>query len=541
MNKHRGMTVKKNIYAILIISFVSSILFASNEIDVKSTLSNVKVFLRGAQLSYSATAKIEKGINNIVFTGLASNIDRNSINVSSKGDAIILSVVQRFDFLRQSEKTPQIKSLEDSLESQNKSLAFNQNEIDVLKSEIDLILANKNIGNEKVGVSVVELQKMAEFYRKRLAEIKNKNFDLTISQKKIQKNIERIQNQLNELNSQLNKPTNEIVVTVSGKTAGTIEFDLSYLIYDAGWQPIYDVRVDKINSPAQLNYNANVWQNSSIDWKDVDVILSTRNPNANNNKPELNPWFIDFARPIAYQKIMKDEAARFVDNLSLQAVSEATAPSETMADYINVVETQLSVEFTPMIKYSIPSDNKPHSVSLQEFNIPAKYEYYAVPKLDNNAFLVARLTDWANYYLLPGQANIFFDNSYVGQSYVNPITTKDTLTLSLGCDKNISISRDVLKDYSEDKFLSSNVDRMFAFEIKVKNNKKTAVKIIVEDQIPISKHEDILVKLIDSSGAVYDQQTGKLKWIVEIEAGKSISKKMVYSVKYPGDKQIQGL
>lgn len=541
MNKHRGMTVKKNIYAILIISFVSSILFASDEIDVKSTLSNVKVFLRGAQLSYSATAKIEKGINNIVFTGLASNIDRNSINVSSIGDAIILSVVQRFDFLRQSEKTPQIKSLEDSLESQNKSLAFNQNEIDVLKSEIDLILANKNIGNEKVGVSVVELQKMAEFYRKRLAEIKNKNFDLTISQKKIQKNIERIQNQLNELNSQLNKPTNEIVLTVSGKTAGTIEFDLSYLIYDAGWQPIYDVRVDKINSPAQLNYNANVWQNSSIDWKDVDVILSTRNPNANNNKPELNPWFIDFARPIAYQKMMKDEAARFVDNLSLQAVSEAAAPSETMADYINVVETQLSVEFTPTIKYSIPSDNKPHSVSLQEFNIPAKYEYYVVPKLDNNAFLVARLTDWANYYLLPGQANIYFDNSYVGQSYVNPITTKDTLTLSLGRDKNISASRDVLKDYSEDKFLSSNVERTFGFEIKVKNNKKTAVKIIVEDQIPISKHEDIFVKLIDSSGAVYDRQTGKLKWIVEIEAGKSISKKMVYSVKYPGDKQIQGL
>ena len=151
-------------------------------------------------------------------------------------------------------------------------LAFNQNENDVLKYEVDLILANKNIGNEKVGVSVAELQKMAEFYRKRFAEIKNKMFDLSLSQKKIQKNIERIQNQLNELNNQLNKPTNEVVVTVSSKTAGTIEINLSYLIYDAGWQPVYDVRVDKINSPAQLSYKANVWQNCGFDWKNIDIV-----------------------------------------------------------------------------------------------------------------------------------------------------------------------------------------------------------------------------------------------------------------------------
>ena len=534
--------MKKVINTLFITLLVSQALFAADDILVKPSLTNVKVFLRGAQLSYFTSVKVDKGFNDIVFTGLASNIDRNSINISAKGDAIIMSVVQRFDYLRAQEKTPQIKTLEDSLESQNKLLVFNQNEIEVLKYEIDLILANKNIGNEKVGVSVTELQKMAEFYRKRLSEIKNKMFDLTLNAKKIQKNIERIQNQLNELNNQLNKPTNEIVVTVSGKTSGTVDINLSYLIYDAGWQPAYDVRVDKINSPAQLSYKANVWQNCGFDWKNIEIVLSTRNPNVNNNKPEIYPWFIDFLRPVAYREMMK--AGAVSNSVALQAqmpIKDEVSQAETMADYFEAVETQLSVEFTPTIKYSIPSDNKPHSVALQEFSVPAKYEYYAAPKLDNNAFLVARLTDWANYNLLPGQANIYFENSYVGQSSINPATTKDTLTLSLGRDQNISISRDVLKDFSEDKFLSSNVERTFAFDIKIKNNKKAAVIIIVEDQIPISKNEDIIVKLIDSSNAVYDQQSGKLKWMVEIEAGKSISKKMVYSVKYPGDKQIQGL
>jgi len=534
--------MKKVIYSLIISLLISQAFFAADDILVKPSLSNVKVFLRGAQLSYFASVKVDKGFNDIVFTGLASNIDRNSINVSAKGDAIIMSVVQRFDYLRTPEKTPQIKMLEDSLESQNKLLVFNQNEMDVLKYEIDLILANKNIGNEKVGVSVAELQKMAEFYHKRLSEIKNKMFDLTLNAKKIQKNIERIQNQLNELNNQLNKPTNKIVVTVSGKASGTVDIDLSYLIYDAGWQPAYDVRVDKINSPAQLSYKANVWQNCGFDWKNIGIVLSTRNPNVNNNKPELYPWFIDFMRPVAYREMMKAGAvSNAVASQAQMPVKDEVSQAETMADYFEVVETQLSVEFTPTIRYSIPSDNKPHSVALQEFSVQAKYEYYAAPKLDNNAFLVARLTDWANYNLLPGQANIYFENSYIGQSSINPSTTKDTLILSLGRDQNISISREVLKDFSEDKFLSSNVERTFAFDIKIKNNKKAAVKIIIEDQIPISKNEDIVVKLIDSSGAVYDQSSGKLKWMAEIEAGKSISKKMVYSVKFPGDKQIQGL
>jgi uncharacterized protein (TIGR02231 family) len=173
--------------------------------------------------------------------------------------------------------------------------------------------------------------------------------------------------------------------------------------------------------------------------------------------------------------------------------------------------------------------------------VPAKYEYYAAPKLDDNAFLVASLTEWSNYNLLPGEANIYFENSYVGRTRLSPETTKDTLIISLGRDQNISVSRDVLKDFTEDKFLSSDVERSFAFEIKIKNNKKGAVRILTEDQIPLSMNEDIVVKLIDSSGAVYDDKTGKVRWTVEVDGGKSAVKKFVYSVRYPKDKKIQGL
>lgn len=533
--------MKKIFLLSVMLAFISSHNFAGDETVIKPGLNSVKVFLHGAELSYSAEVKLNKGMNDIVFTGLSTSIDQNSISVSAKGDAVIMSVGQQFNFLRTQAKTPQIKLLEDSLETLNKSLVMNQDESSVLNEEVGLLMANKSIGNEKIGVSISELQKMAEFFRKRLTEIKSKMYDLSFAAKKIQKNIDRIQNQLNELNNQINKPTNEIIVSISAKSTATYEIDFSYLMRDAGWVPAYDIRVDKLNSPAQLNYKANVWQNGGFDWNDVEIILSTRNPVANNNKPELYPWFIDFARPALYRE-MKGAATKSLDAANMQVMAAPTAgASETMADYFEMNDRQLSVEFTPQIKYSIASDNKPHSVALQDFTVPARYEYYAAPKLDNNAFLIGYLTDWGNYNLLQGKANIYFENSFVGQSNINPGTTKDTLVLSLGRDQNVSVSREVVKDFSEDKFLSSNVERTFAFEIKIKNNKKTAAKVLVEDQIPISKNEDITVKLIESSGAVYDSDNGKLKWLVDVEGGKSISKKLVYSVKYPKDKVIPGL
>jgi uncharacterized protein (TIGR02231 family) len=523
----------------LSIVFLISPIIASNEINIKTNPVGVKIFLRGAELQHTAKVKVEKGLTDLVIGGLASNIDRNSLNVAAKGDVVIISVLQRFDYMKPAEKNPQIVSLEDSLEVLNRKLSLKQNENDILKIEIDLIMANKQIGGDNKSVSVAELMKMADFFRKRIGEIKTQQLSLANEMKKLEKEIDRVKKQLGELNAKLNRPANEVVVTFSAKSASAIELSLSYFIYDAGWQPVYDIRVNKLDSPANLSYKANVWQNSGLDWNDINIVLSTRSPVQNNNKPELYPWFIDFQTYALYRDKMTT-AQKSLVAASTTGVDEAKS-AETMADYFSAEEKQLSVEFNPSIKYSIPSDNKPHTVALQEFTIPAYYEYYAAPKLDNNAFLLAYLTKWNEYNLLPGQANIYFENSYVGQSFINPFTTKDTLIISLGRDQNITIKREMLKDFTEDKFLSSDVERFFGFDIVIKNNKNIPVNILVEEQLPISKNEDIRVKQIDLSGGKLNPVDGKVTWKVNAEPSKSISKKFVYSVRYPKDKSISGL
>jgi len=537
--------MKKYIFMLIFVCFIPSVLFAANEIIVSPNLSGVKVFLKGAELSHAARIHLDKGLNELVYTGLALKIENGSINVSGKGDVVIMSVVQRFDYLRPVEKTPQIKALEDSLDALNKSFSLNQIGIDVLKAEIDLLAANRSIGGKEKSISVPDLQKMAEYYTKRHAEINNRMLDLSLNAKKIQKDIDKVKNQLNELVARIKKTTNEVVISVLSKAGGPAELNLSYFIPDAGWQPFYDIRVDRINTPAKLSSKADVRQQSGIDWKDVEVVLSTRNPSLSNEKPEISTWFIDFPRPVFYPRMKsfekKSDSVKMLEEYDTKETAGAPQDAATMADYFDVNAKQLSVEFKPQIKYSIPSDGKPHYVALQEFSVPAGYEYYAAPKIDGNAFLVAGLTDWAGYNLLAGQSNIYFENSYIGQAYINPESAKDKLSISLGRDQNISVSREALKDFAEDKLLSGDVERVFAFEIKVKNNKKIPAKILIEDQIPISKNEDIVVKLVETSGAEFNPEKGKLKWLVDVEAGKSVSKKLVYSIRHPKDKKIEGL
>jgi uncharacterized protein (TIGR02231 family) len=537
--------MKKCILMVIIVFFIPSVLVAANEIIVSPNLSGAKVFLKGAELTHTARMNLEKGLNKVVFTGLASKIEGGGISVSGKGDAVIMSVVQRFDYMRPVEKNPQIKALEDSLDALNKSLSLNQIGIDALKTEIDLLAANKRISGKGKGLFLTDLQKMAEYYTKRHSEINSRILDLSLNGKKIQKDIDRVKNQLNELAARIKKTTNEVVISVLSKAGGVAELNLAYFIPDAGWQPSYDIRVDRINSPVILTSKAEVRQQSGIDWKDVEVVLSTRNPSLSNEKPEISTWFIDFQRRVYSPRMKaieeKSSAARMHDDYALRETQEALPEAATMADYFDVNTKLLSVEFKPQIKYPIPSDGKPHYVALQEFSIPAVFEYYAAPRIDGNAFLVANLTDWAGYNLLAGQSNIYFENTYIGQAHINPESAKDKLSISLGRDQNLSVSRESLKDFSEDKLLSGDLERTFAFEIKVKNNKKVAVIILIEEQVPVSKNKDITVKLVESSGAEFNPENGRLKWLVDVEAGKSVSKKLVYSIRHPKDKKIEGL
>ena len=534
--------MKKLILFVLVL-FTSSI-FAENErTTMNSDVNGVKVFLSGAQVIRTAKGTVDAGSSEIAITGLSSQIVPSSILVSGTGNAMIMGVSFTIDYLRDRAKSPELIRMEDSLESL-KSILVRQNlNESVYNDELQLLNANKNTSGSNVGVNAENLKKVADFYRQRSIELKTKILEIGEYKVKLNEKINKISAQINELNGKRDQPTGTILVNIDSKLKTNVTLNISYYVPAASWTPLYELHGKDVKSPVELIYKASVRQSSGENWSKVPFTLSTGNPQLNNTKPTLFPWFVDFRYEQLYkQKLMSAGVAAprmEADELKEVIISQNSAPMQTVDVIQN--ETAVSVEFEIKQNYSVVSDGKDVTMSIESYNLPSTFAYYAAPRADKTAYLMASITGWEQLSLLPGQANIYFENSYVGESYINPNSTGDTLQLSMGRDSRIVISRTKSKDLSGVKFLGSNVVRNYSFDITVRNSRSEAIDLILEDQIPISKNESIKISVDDISGADLNSDTGILKWKLNLKNAETKKLHLSYSVKYPKDKSINGL
>ncbi len=180
---------------------------------------------------------------------------------------------------------------------------------------------------------------------------------------------------------------------------------------------------------------------------------------------------------------------------------------------------------------TIPSDGSEHEATLGTQSIPAKFSYYAAPKITPNVYMLAEVPNWRDYELLKGKLRVFLDNTYVGDSYWTPSEIQDTLHFSLGVEKNIGVER-TLKATKEKKNLLRTAKKVTRnWQITVKNNKETAVDVVVEDQIPVATNDDAKVTLLESSNAKVDEKEGRLKWTLHLAPGEKKELNINYEVK----------
>ncbi|MEO1261232.1 MAG: mucoidy inhibitor MuiA family protein [Bacteroidota bacterium] len=197
-----------------------------------------------------------------------------------------------------------------------------------------------------------------------------------------------------------------------------------------------------------------------------------------------------------------------------------------------------TINFDIETKYTIPSDGKVRTVEVKSDSISAIYEYYSVPKKNENVYLTALVPEWQALNLFSGEANLFFEEAFLGKSLLDPRNASDTLEISLGVDKGIVIKRNKIRDYHEKRFLGSNKKESRTFEIFVRNNKQEAVRITVEDQFPISKRKEIVVEDLEYAGAKRHKKTEKLIWEFVLEPREERMLKMKYTVKFPKNKYL---
>lgn len=253
-----------------------------------------------------------------------------------------------------------------------------------------------------------------------------------------------------------------------------------------------------------------------------------------------------------YLNITLEESSATLDEVvvtgySLQGraagVEVEAAPVQRKRDEIQTISITTQYQPTAIVykiddKYTLETDGKTTTIGIKQFEVAALYEYYAVPKIEAAAFLTAKITDWEAYDLQSGEANLYFEGTSLGKTYIDLTTAGDTISLSLGKDNGIRISRTLVKAFSSKRFIGSNRTETKQFEITVRNNKNVPVSVIVEDQFPVSTTKEIDVDETKALDAVVNKETGIATWNLTLPSNQEKKVSLSYQVKFPKDKRV---
>ncbi len=248
------------------------------------------------------------------------------------------------------------------------------------------------------------------------------------------------------------------------------------------------------------------------------------------------------ADEVASMNVLKGaEATNLYGSRGSNGVIVIKTKNKNLSSYTTTTDGELNASFNVELPYDIASNDRPHSVSLQEYKVPASYHYYAAPKSSTEAFLTAEITGYEQLNLLPGNANIILEGMYIGKSTLNPAITTDTLNLSMGADRRIVIKREKVAELSGVKMIGSSRKQTYTYEIKVRNGKKEAISLQLKDQYPIATDKDMEIELLEASKAGVDKESGILSWDIKLAPGETKTLRLSYSVKYPRARLLANL
>ena len=536
---------------------------AETEKTIKSKPEKIIVYTQGAQVHRNTLVNLVAGQNTIIFSGLENCINASAIQASGNGNFIIADIQHEvhypeFDKAKLNGDVRYkklLKQVNDSLQELNYLIEDITYKSDALSTEKNVLLNYSLYKGQSKRDSIASLKDGLTYLREKLYNINTEQLKLKREREKLEakKTIlnERIVNVSRELTNQNNTGEVEqvdyrILVHVIADQATQATVSLNYYITNAGWTPSYDLRAVSSEQNVKLTYKAQIHQESGIDWGSVKLVLSTANPNRSYNIPSLSPWYLGYnpykqnnnkdsrvlSAPAAGAGY-SDKAKKADDYDLLEKEQEQSVLAQNAYDYTSVSENVIETEYEIKLNYNIPSDGKEHFAAIMVKDLKTNYRYKAIPKLNNNVYLTAVLSDWEDAITMGGEASIYYDGSYVGNTSLVPGGTEDTIQLSLGIDKNIAIKRQKIKEKCSQKVLDNDILHQYTYEITMKNSRATKIEIEVEDQLPLAQDKSVVVDRKELSGAKYDEVTGILKWRSTIQAKDSKKLTLMYQVKAP--------
>lgn len=530
---------------------------------LETQITAVTLYPDRARVLRTGQLQVEPGSYRLEVEDLPQQLDAASVRAAARGTARarLLGVDVRRKYYEQTPVTAireleaQIEALQDELavlDARATRLKEDRGAAQGLAGQAEIYargLARGRLTPEAQMALFDAVQARAEAIDAALQEIALQRRDLNRRLAKLQKEVQRAQGQRA---TERNVAAVDIEVTV----AGELTVELLYMVAQAGWTPLYDLRLlEEERATLSVGYLAEARQRTGEDWREVALTLSTARPALAETAPELDPWYLNLyqpppprealkraARPMALRAAM-DTAGAEMDDFLIQD-ERAEAPPEMEAEPVVALVASEGAAVTYRVPgtVTVPADGEPRKVTVAQFNLDPALDYVTAPKLVEAAYRRATVTNASPYTLLPGKANLFAGETFIGVTALELTAPDGKIELYLGVDDRIKVKRE-LQQRDVDKVLLRDRRRLrYAYQIKLENLLMSETRVLLHDQIPTARHESIKVKLEAATLPPTEQsKLGLLKWELTLAPGEKREIGFEFSVEHPKDIQVTGL
>jgi len=527
---------------------------------LNTSLTDVVVFADRARVTRRGSLTLEAGVHSIEIANLPLALQPDSVRAAGGGAAraTLLGVeVKRVFFA----ETPvaEIQVLERQIEdltTQDKALA-DQAEAATVRAGFARGLSDKATEQLARGLAFgrAEIDRGAvliDFVQQQLTQAQAALRDLVLQRQTLQRQLAKLNNDLQSKRSAQPRERYSAFVEVDVTQSGELAIELTYMATQARWTALYDLRFDEASTASlQVNYLGQVTQSTGEDWPNVTLTLSTARPALATVKPELKPWYIQEVPPVPLMPQARAKGGMLFAaapapapqvDLMAGALPEAEPYQEMAAPSAAVEGNGATVTFKLAQVVSVPSDNSPHKVNIAAINLSPKLDYLSVPKLAEAAYRRATITNQSEYLLLPGQVNLFVDGDFIGALSLERVAPNEDFDLALGVDDRVAVTRELKAREVDKKIIGDRRRIRVAYEIEVSNLSDRAIDLEVRDQLPVSRHEQIKVKLEAADPKLIEQtELNELVWKLSLAAKAKQICRFDFTIEHPAAMQVMGL
>jgi uncharacterized protein (TIGR02231 family) len=421
-----------------------------------------------------------------------------------------------------------------------------QKSLDALAAESEMFargLALRNRSPEEQGA-------LFDFISGRSRALQGELLSVSRERRDLAKEIDRLKREVGAVQSARPKQRFGAVVELDVSAPGDLDLELSYVVTGAGWQPLYDIRSS--DTTVEVSYLAQVAQNTGEDWLDVAVTLSTARPSLSLVLPELDPWYFRPRQPIVQPAPMMARSMAPVGapmpGVAPKSVAAAVQPAEEAlqdlaVDSAAVSESGAALTYRLSGSADIPGSNEPRKVNIATLNFKPIVSYVTAPKLEQVCYRQAEIKNDSRYSLLPGRAQLFEGDEYLGATALDFVAPGQTLQLALGADERLRVERDLAARDVDKAFIIGDRRRIrYGYTIELENLRDAPQQLTVRDQIPVARDEQIKVKLDAADPKPSEQsELGQLEWKLTLDQGAKRTIRFDFSVEHPRSMDVIGL